>query len=128
MDPDRLAHFRHLLVCLRDDVKEAGPHALRPNRTDDVGRRDNDDQPLNEMNQAIASSRNRTRSANLAKVVAAITRIDQEPEEYGLCLECDEPIPPARLELLPFAELCVVCLSEREETRNGSRKSLRDYV
>ena len=129
MEADRLAHYRALLAGLRDGISQAGPHRLEPNRTSDAGRRDDDHQPLNEMNQAIASSRNRTRSTNLAKVTAAIARIDRNPEDYGLCLECDEPIPPKRLELKPFAELCVHCLSEKEGGKGDlRRKSLGDYI
>ncbi len=129
MDSQRLAHFRAILVGLRDGIAESGPHEFVPNRLDDTGRRDDDHQPLNEMNQAIASSRNRTRSADLAKVKAAIERIDRDPEDYGLCLECDEPIPPKRLELKPFAEHCVRCLSAREGGSGGHRrKSLGDYI
>jgi DnaK suppressor protein len=28
---------------------------------------------------------------------------------YGICTKCDEPIDPKRLEVLPYAELCVAC-------------------
>ncbi len=129
MDSEKLTYFRTLLVGLRDGLDDAGPHRLLPNRQDDTGRRDDDHQPLNEMNQAIASSRNRTRSADLAKVKAAIERIDRDPEDFGLCIECDEPIPPKRLELKPYAEHCVKCLSAREEGKGGHRrKSLGDYI
>ena len=129
MDPERLAFFRTMLVHLRDGLNEAGPHRLDPNRVDSTGRRDDDHQPLNEMNQAIASSRNRARSADLSKIKAAIERLDREPEDFGLCLECDEPIPEKRLKLMPFAQYCVRCLSAQEDDRGGHRrKSLRDYI
>ncbi|SDH30518.1 TraR/DksA family transcriptional regulator [Microbacterium pygmaeum] len=32
---------------------------------------------------------------------------------YGICASCGRPIPPARLELLPGATLCVPCASGR---------------
>lgn len=38
----------------------------------------------------------------------ALTRIDQDPN-YGLCQECDEPIAPARLKLVPEALHCIEC-------------------
>ena len=28
---------------------------------------------------------------------------------FGLCIECEEPIPAKRLELMPYVELCVEC-------------------
>ena len=30
-------------------------------------------------------------------------------EDFGICIECDEPIPFARLMILPETSLCVVC-------------------
>jgi DnaK suppressor protein len=30
---------------------------------------------------------------------------------YGVCADCAKPIPPRRLEALPFATLCVACQS-----------------
>ena len=37
----------------------------------------------------------------------ALERI--EKGTYGLCLECGKPIPQARLEAIPEAELCLNC-------------------
>ena len=34
---------------------------------------------------------------------------------YGICSECEKPIPLARLEVMPFAIHCVQCLSKLEE-------------
>ncbi len=33
---------------------------------------------------------------------------------YGICSTCDQPIPEARLDVLPFAKFCVECLSKIE--------------
>ncbi|MCB9899323.1 MAG: TraR/DksA family transcriptional regulator [Planctomycetes bacterium] len=33
---------------------------------------------------------------------------------YGLCSDCDAPIPLARLEALPFATTCVPCQEKNE--------------
>lgn len=49
----------------------------------------------------------------LAAVDRALRRIDSG--DYGLCLECGESIPEARLEIVPFSEYCVSCA----ETRDG---------
>ena len=38
---------------------------------------------------------------------AALARIDDGT--YGRCARCDEPIPEARLDALPYAVLCVPC-------------------
>jgi DnaK suppressor protein len=33
-------------------------------------------------------------------------------EEFGYCRECGEPIPLARLKLLPETSLCVICAAQ----------------
>lgn len=38
--------------------------------------------------------------------------------DYGVCQRCEEPIPPKRLNAIPWAKYCVPCqerMSEREE-------------
>lgn len=47
----------------------------------------------------------------LAKVVAALEKI--EDGTYGMCTECGNSIPVARLDALPSATVCVDCASPR---------------
>lgn len=47
----------------------------------------------------------------LSKVHEAIGRI--EDGTYGNCAECGQAIPVARLDVLPYAKLCVECASRR---------------
>ena len=56
-------------------------------------------------------------------------RIDEALERlekgtYGSCEECDEEIPAARLQALPFATLCVTCQELHEETPLSERRAL----
>lgn len=128
MDTHELDAFRARLIALRDALRDTGPHKLDPNRTDDIGKRDEDHQPLNEMLQVIASNRNKNRAGDLRRIEAALARIDRDPEDYGLCIECEEPIPRRRLELMPAVELCVRCQSEQEAGPSaGRRRHLTDY-
>lgn len=51
-----------------------------------------------------------------AQALAAVNEIDFALEKivagtYGLCEQCGQPIPEARLEALPHAALCVACKS-----------------
>jgi RNA polymerase-binding protein DksA len=48
----------------------------------------------------------------LEKIKQALRRLDDGT--YGLCSECGEPIPPERMEILPYAALCVRCQSQQE--------------
>ncbi|MCB1749489.1 MAG: TraR/DksA C4-type zinc finger protein, partial [Gammaproteobacteria bacterium] len=43
----------------------------------------------------------------LALIGAALGRLERG--EYGTCTRCGEPIAPARLEALPYAERCAAC-------------------
>ena len=129
MNDEEVNVFKTRLESLRSEIKGDGFHKLKPNRTDDIGRRDEDHQPLNEMNQSIASSRNRALQASLGQIERALKRIADEPEDFGLCIECDEPIAARRLEIMPYAELCVRCQAEQEgDGSTGRRKNLTDYI
>jgi DnaK suppressor protein len=43
----------------------------------------------------------------LREIGDALHRIDQGA--YGVCMECDEPISPKRLDAVPWARYCVAC-------------------
>ena len=55
-------------------------------------------------------------SQTLEQIEAALNRI--EAGSYGRCEGCEEPIPSERLEVLPFAPLCVGC-QQRAESEPG---------
>ena len=57
--------------------------------------------------RAMAEASETRRQGRLQRIDAALGRI--EDGSYGECLECDEPIPPRRLEIDPAAALCVAC-------------------
>ena len=44
---------------------------------------------------------------------------------YGTCKLCEEPIPEARLKVIPFAQHCVACLNviEQDQKNNGHNGS-----
>ncbi len=123
-----LAKHRERLLALRAEILGQGDVAIEPSRTDPtaVGG-DEDEQALSEMNQVIASRRNRVRTGDLGRIQAALHRLDENPGEFGLCSECGEPLGK-RLELLPFVELCVECQQAKDGSpKGGSRRHLRDF-
>ncbi len=126
MDGSELERFRAQLIERRDALQAARVE-IDPLRDDTTDKVDDDFAPLNENAQIIASNRNRNNAKELALISGAIVRLDADPELFGLCEECEEPIPPRRLEVMPWAVYCVRCQSERESPRGGRRKSLRDY-
>ena len=57
--------------------------------------------------QAMAQEQDRRRESELARVEAALRRI--ETGDYGYCVSCDEEIAEKRLRLDPAAPTCVDC-------------------
>jgi DnaK suppressor protein len=88
---------------------------------------DEDAQALSEMLQVLASQRNRGQADLLGRIDRALRKIDVEPEDYGVCEACEEPIAPRRLELMPYALRCAACQAKDEPRHAGARKHLTDY-
>src|SRR4051812_20747423 len=55
----------------------------------------------------IFLNRNSLEMKLLREVSDALRRIDHD--SYGICLECEEPISPKRLDAVPWARYCVTC-------------------
>jgi len=93
----------------------------------DVGSEE-DEQPLNEMLQTIASNRNKSDYGLLARLDTALAKLRETPQEFGDCEECGEEIPFARLKLMPYAEYCVACQNKRDRDKGPpTRRAVTDY-
>lgn len=57
--------------------------------------------------QALKLTLERAERDHLAEVDAALRRLDED--RYGICEECGLPIAAERLQVLPWARLCVRC-------------------
>lgn len=62
--------------------------------------------------QAMSRETSRRTSVRLAKIDAALARVDSG--EYGYCDTCGEQINPLRLDADPLATLCIHCASLQE--------------
>ena len=62
-----------------------------------------------EFSMGIVSSERK----QLAELNDALKRI--EDGSYGICQDCKDPIPQARLKAVPFARLCVKCQEKRDK-------------
>jgi DnaK suppressor protein len=128
MTREQRAALQRRLHALRDEALGKGPRPIEPNRKDDAtaGVADEDAQALNEMHQVLASKRNREQAELLARVVRAIDRLATDPELFGCCEECEEEIPWARLEAMPYATHCTACQAKHDPQRNVRRRSSFD--
>lgn len=110
MRPDRIEHFRSLLTQRHDALRDTmarrtggapGALSVAPNdgSPDDASTVDqlNDD----------AFAQIQVADGEMSQVQQALDRLDDG--SYGECIDCDEPIPEARLEVEPWAARCVGC-------------------
>jgi DnaK suppressor protein len=129
MTPRQRAAHRTALLALRARLVQTGPAKIEPNRRDPstTGVADEDAQALSEMLQVLASQRNRGQADELARVDRALRKLQAEPEDFGLCEECEEEIAQKRLAVMPYATLCAACQAKREPRHAATRRKLTDY-
>jgi DnaK suppressor protein len=123
MRSTELKALRKKLVELAQKLEAQKPRDVAG--TDD--KLDEDAAPLEEMNQVIASSRNKNDAQQLVKVRKAIHRLDKEPDDFGNCIDCGDEIAFKRLEAMPWVELCVECQGKLDKNKSHTRKSITDY-
>jgi DnaK suppressor protein len=59
-------------------------------------------------------------SAKLNQIESALRRIEEKT--YGLCQDCEDPIPEKRLLSNPYFQTCVSCAEEREAEEKQRKK------
>jgi DnaK suppressor protein len=128
VEASELSQWKKRLLALRAEILAEGDLAIEPSRKDDArAGNDEDEQPLVEMSQVIASKRNQARTDALARVNRALDRVENEPDLFGLCRECEEPIGK-RLQAMPYVEFCVECQQASDGAyKSGRRRHLLDF-
>jgi DnaK suppressor protein len=121
---ENLAGMRQLLTKRRDALRKALAgdlsmlKELREQNSDDVL-----DAALATAQDELSSQLAEVESRELAQIENALERM--RDGQYGLCEGCNEPIPLARLQALPYATECIRCRREAEKTGRGSSMSGR---
>lgn len=121
------ARWKARLEAMRDEALGRGRAPIEPNRPDHASTTDEDAQALSEMHQVLASKRNQGQAEQVREIARALDRLARDPDLFGLCEDCEEPIPPARLEAIPWASRCAPCQQRFDPRRNATRKSLTDF-
>jgi len=113
------AKLRNLLLERREQLLAQIDGELADSREDPLGARYGDiaDQASDTLYSELAHGFAEIASANLRMIDNALMKIDDKT--YGCCEACGNPIPEARLRVLPFAELCVQCKRQEEEEADG---------
>jgi DnaK suppressor protein len=130
MNAQRRKALQKQLEKLRADLNKKGKRKLEPNRhSDEESGPDEDEQPLNEMEQAITSGRNKIDSMQLERVEKALKRLKEDPDDFGNCQDCGDEIPEGRMKVMPYAELCVDCQAKSDVPKaSATRKTLTEFV
>lgn len=106
-----LEHFKQKLTILKDEVtqriadidKDIKHEGMSSDWTEQATERENDE---------VLESLGNTSEHELLMINRALQRIDSA--EYFSCSSCGQPIPEARLELLPFTTHCIKCAEKLE--------------
>ncbi|MDH5355393.1 MAG: TraR/DksA family transcriptional regulator [Gammaproteobacteria bacterium] len=99
-------HFKNRLIALEKEVSRRLDTIDKDIRHEDMSA-DWSEQATERENDEVLESLGISEDRKLLMINQALQRI--EAGTYFTCLECGEPIPSARLELLPFSSLCVDC-------------------
>jgi DnaK suppressor protein len=105
-----LAYRRQLQQEIHDElVQEGSSDAISiAGRVHDA-QEESISEMLTELNVAMLSQHQH----ELRNLEQALHRMDTG--EYGTCIDCDKPIPLARLEANPMATRCIICQSAHEQ-------------
>ena len=66
-----------------------------------------EDQAQHSLLEAVALRMNRFEYQQLRQIQEALDRL--QAGGFGICVSCEEPIAPKRLQALPWAKYCVRC-------------------
>ena len=122
MTKPEMATFRETLLALstrmRGDASHLADEALGANgaKTGAASRAPVDmaDVATDNFEQEFTLSLLKNQENVLEEIGEALERIRQET--FGLCEECQKPIPKARLHALPYARHCVACARKAQQS------------
>jgi len=72
-----------------------------------LGRVAEDDQAQISHDEFVSLRINSLDYTQLRMIEEALDRLDSG--DYGICMACEQPIPPKRLRAVPWARYCVAC-------------------
>ncbi len=107
-----VARIRETLITRKQEMDEALSQQSHEKLTDGVVQ-DSADEALSLSMEKLQNSLQQTEINELHLMEEALVRIDSG--EYGVCLDCSEPIAEKRLEHFPFAARCIVCQEAVEQ-------------
>jgi DnaK suppressor protein len=119
MKPELAERFRKRLLQIREEI--VGQLRQRGVSAQEIGQdgiQDIGDESVTISNRHLLMSLGQNERAKLMEVDEALDRI--ENGYFGICEECEEPIPLKRLEVMPDARYCIRCQEALERASGES--------
>lgn len=116
MEPQLLADYRRRLSERRESlVGQVAEMEVYSRERDSEATQDPADMAANAYNKELLLSMSTNDRQLLNLIEEALERMDKD--EFGECVNCEEPIQEKRLAAIPWARLCLRCqeLTERGE-------------
>ena len=114
MKKNKLKHFQSLLenICTEivGDVEKAH-HNKKSSEVEQMA--DISDDAARSYGKKLQGDLEEQEWVKLKQVEAALKKV--KDGEYGICEQCEQEILETRLEIMPYTEFCIQCLSEIEK-------------
>ena len=114
MKKNKLKHFQSLLENIRTKIVgdvEKAHHNKKSNEVEQMA--DISDDAARSYDKKLQGDLEEQEWVKLKQVEAALKKV--EDGEYGICEQCEQEILETRLEIMPYTEFCIQCLSEIEK-------------
>ncbi|HYN25226.1 MAG TPA: TraR/DksA family transcriptional regulator [Pyrinomonadaceae bacterium] len=115
MDPEKLEHFRGLLIAeIRQHTEHIRNDQAAALELSDDGVKDSSDLSMMDVNKELALRLGERESQMVADIDQALLRIEEG--SYGICARCGKQIDQRRLEAVPTARYDATCQAAIEAT------------
>ena len=114
MRKNTLKHFQSLLENIRTEIVgdvEKAHHNIKSNEVEQMA--DISDDAASSYGRKLQGDLEEHEWVKLKQVEAALKKV--EDGKYGTCEQCGHKILETRLEIMPYTEFCMQCLSEIEK-------------
>jgi DnaK suppressor protein len=116
MNKKKLDQFRSQLNSIRSKILGEVEQSNQNVRTNEIGQMaDISDDAARTYNRQLEGELDKQDWQKLKQVDIAIEKIEEG--NYGICAECEDTIPEARLKVVPYTEFCTQCLSKMEKNK-----------
>ena len=114
MKKNKLKHFQSLLENIRTKIVgdvEKAHHNKKSNEVEQMA--DISDDAARSYGRKLQGDLEEHEWGKIQQVEAALKKV--EDGKYGTCEQCGHKILETRLEIMPYTEFCMQCLSEIEK-------------